>query len=712
MKKFFIFLIILIAIILGAIYGLLFTSPGNSYVASIIENKVNEGQKDVNLKVNSFKLTTSDILFNATIDDNSVINVGGKLALLSQSVDLKYDINIKDLSKLQNVTKQKLNGSFSTDGIVKGDKEKAIIKGKSSLASSNTSYEVNLVNFNPSNILFDMKNAKIQEILYMVNQPIYASGDYSINANIKNANLGSLDGIVVTKLVDGILNAKTINKELKVNPATPIKFTANTKSKLNKNQIDTMLDLDSSIANLDVEKANVNLKNSVIISDYKLFVKDLSKLESLINQKLNGSFAIKGVAKVDGDKITTQGISDIFSSDTKYDVKIVDSKPKDINILVNGAKIQSLLSLVNQPNYANGLMNIDAKIKSADIKNLDGKIVTTILKSTVNNSVVNKHFNQKLKQPIVFDGDIITNLKKQKAISKVDLNTSVTNLDMEKVVYDLDKAELTSDYTINFQDLSKLYDITGQKMRGSAKLTGNIKQGKELLSVDGISKLFGGDITFNLLNDDFKAKIDGVEVKDVTHMLYYPEFFTSKSNIDVNYNLASKQGKLDGKLINGQFVRNQFSDLVNTFTRFDLTKEVYEKVELKSDINDNIINSFVDMQSKYTTIVVPSSTIDTKKNTINALVQTKIKKYAFDTKIKGNLSNPKVSIDTNAFLQKKIDKKVDKYKKKLEKKLQKELGDKFKLDNLLNKAPSNNSNTSSETSNKEIAEAFKKMFAN
>lgn len=711
MKKLFFSLTILIILSLGGIYALLFTSPGNSYLASIIEDKVNEGQQDVNLKVNDFKLTMSDILFKATIDDNSIINIEGELALLAKSVDLKYDINIKDLSKLQNLTKQKLNGSFSTQGIIKGNQEKAFIKGDSKVASSNTTYDITLVNFKVSNILFNMKNAKIEELLHLVNQPIYANGKYTIDANIKNANIGSLDGLINTKITNGVLNAKVINKQLKQNPKTPILFVGDTSTKLSGNQADIVVDFSSSLANLDIKKANINLETSEINSDYTLFVKNLSKLETLINQKFNGSFTTKGNVNIKDGVIKVNGGTDIFSSDTNYDIKVANSKAQNINLKVNAAKIESILSLVNQPIYAKGKMNIDAKIKSADLANLDGKIVTTILESTVNNPIVNKNFNQKLKNPLVFKGDVITNLSGTQAISKVDLDTTVTNLDMAKVVYDISKAELTSDYTINFTDLSKLYDLTQQKLRGSAKVNGNIKQGKDLLSVDGSSKLFGGDITFNLLNDDFKAKINGVEVKDLTHMLYYPEVFTSKSNIDVIYNLATKNGKVDGNLIDGQFIKNEFSDIIATFAKFDLTKEIYEKVELKSEINDNIINSFIDMKSKYTVIKVPSSTIDTKKNTVNALVQTKIKKYSFDTKIKGSLSNPKISVDTDAFLKEKIKKKTDKYKKKFEKKLQKKLGDKFKLDKLFNKAPINNKGkTQKAASNEEIAKAFKAMF--
>jgi len=710
MKKLFLGLTAFILIVIGGIYGILFTSAGNSFVASMIENKVNEGQKDVSMKVDNFKLTMNDILFKATIDDNSTINVEGALNIFAQKVDLKYDVNVADLAKLENLTKQKLNGSFSTNGIVKGDSKQAVVKGLSKVASSNTSYDIELKDFNPSNILFTMKDAKIEELLYMVNQPIYAKGMLNIDANIKNADIENLDGIVTTTVSKGILNAKAINKELKEEPKLPIIFTSKSVSTLVGNEINSNIIFDSTIAKLDVKKANVNMKTSVIKSDYKVFVKDLAKLETLINQKLNGSFSTNGDVVVDNGVITVNGNSDIFASDTKYEAKVSDSKPEYVNLTVNKAKIENLLNLVNQPNFANGLLNIDAKIKSADLNNLDGKVLTTILEGKVNNKVVNKSFDQNLKDAITFKGDVVTDLVKTQAISKINLDTSLTNVDMTKAVYDIAKAEFTSDYTVDVPDLSKLKDITQQKMRGKAKIEGNIKQASELLSVDGRSKLFGGDIDFNLLNDNFKAKIDGVEIKDLTHMLYYPEIFTSKSNIDVDYNLATKIGKIGGNLLNGQFIKNEYSDLINAFAQFDLTKEIYEKVEIKSDMKKDIINAVVDMTSEHTTIKVPASTINTAKDSINALVQAKILKYEFDSKISGNLSNPKVSIDKKAFLNNtKAGQKIKKKTDELKNKIQEKLGDKLKLDQLFNKAPKQEKK---KASREEIAAAFKEIFGN
>ena len=44
----------------------------------------------------------------------------------------------------------------------------------------------------------------------------------------------------------------------------------------------------------------------------------------------------------------------------------------------------------------------------------------------------------------------------------------------------IEKGSFVSDYTVDFTDLSKLYDITQTKMRGAIKLAGNIKQSNVL----------------------------------------------------------------------------------------------------------------------------------------------------------------------------------------------------------------------------------------
>jgi len=493
MKKLFFGLTFLIILIIGGVYTLVFTPIGNNIVAGIIEDKANE-QKGVNFKVNKFVLTTSNIEFDASVDENSNINISGALALIVKTVDLKFNIDVKDLSKLEKFTNQKLNGSFKTNGTLKGDRELAVLNGFTDIFKSKTSYDVKLENFEPSNIVFDMKSGKIDEILYLINQPKYAKGNIDINANIKNANLEKLDGMILTKITNGV----------------------------------------------------------------------------------------------------------------------------------------------------------------------------------VTNSLVNKSFNTKLVETLSFKGDIATKLVPNTILSKVDFYTSMANIFVKEANVDLKTMLIKSDYLVNVSDLSKLFDVTQTKMRGKIDINGDIKKDKDLL-VNGSSKFLDGILKFKLLNDDFSANIDEVEVLKAMHMLYYPEIFTSKTKLDLDYNLAKQKGVVKGNLINGQFKKNEYSTIINNLARFDLTKEVYEKIDLNSNIDKNIIKSTINMKSSLTKIDVDPSTIDLEKSSIDALVRTNIKGIEFDTKLTGDLTNPKVKVDTQKLLKTGLNQKA---KDKIQETIQKNLGDK------------------------------------
>lgn len=465
MKKIIVVLFIFLSTFLVATYAILFTSTGNSAVASFIEAKANE-QENVSFKVNTFTLTLSEINFDASIDNNSHIKIAGDLSLIRQSANLTYDINVKDLSKLEKLINTKLNGNFNTQGTIIGD---------------------------------------------------------------------------------------------------------------------------STLMNIE-------------------------------------------------------GTSDVFSSVTKYSASLVDLVPKDIIFSVKNAKIEKLLYLVNQPLYAKGLLNINAKL--TDMK---GKIITKLSKGVVANSIVNKSFNTKLKNLLNFKGDIVTILDEKTAKTKVDFYTTMANIFVKEAVFNLDDASLKSDYKVQVSNLAKLYDVTATKMRGSIVISGEVKKDKDLI-ITGLSNFLDGKLNYKLKNDDFTASIKEVKILKVLHMLYYPEFFTSSSALDLSYNLLSKKGKVVGKLLDGQFLTNNYSTLINQFASFDMTKEVYEAVNLTSNIDKNIIKSVLDMKSSHTSIVVPNSEVNLDKNTVSALVKTDLKGIVFDTTVEGSLNNPKIKVDTSKLL--------------------------------------------------------------
>jgi hypothetical protein len=259
--------------------------------------------------------------------------------------------------------------------------------------------------------------------------------------------------------------------------------------------------------------------------------------------------------------------------------------------------------------------------------------------------------------------------------NNIDFKTSVANLAVNSAKIDLKNNAIKSDYEVVVEDLNNLYDLTQMKLLGDIKLNGEIKKAKDL-EVTGISNTLNGTVNFTLFNDDFNAKINAIDVVELTKMMLYPSFFDSKANAVLDYNLVTQKGVLSANLSNGQFLKNEFSTMVNTLARFDLTKEIYKNVDIQSQINQKVIDSVVAMESAYTSIDVPQSRVDLEAQTIDADLNLKIKKLEVASKITGNIKSPNIKIDASKLLE-------NKAKEKLEEKIKEKLGDDEDMNKLI-----------------------------
>jgi ribosome-associated translation inhibitor RaiA len=513
--------------------------------------------------------------------------------------------------------------------------------------------------------------------LSLLNKPIYATGDLNITADIKNIDVTNLDGIVKANISKGKINNDVVNKEFKQSINTSINIETNINASLLGKKVEVKSELISSVADIFLDKTVIDLEKNKSFSDYRIDVKNLNKLEGVIGKKLNGDFYTSGNIFLENSNISIAGNSNIFESTSTYNLKLKDSNLENINFKIEDAKIEKLLHMLNEPVYATGNLNIDGDIKNAKIETLNGLINTKITEGKIINEVVNTVFKQEIKDIVTFDLNVDTSLVPNQAVSKASLNTNLLDLNINQAVFDFNEASLNSDYLVKIASLTNLVDFTKTKLRGAMDISGNIQSKENSLIVDGKSSILGGALNFNLKNDDLSATLSDIGIKELTYMLYQPEIFDSKGTFKVDYNLLVKKGTLSGNLINGHFLENEFSTLINQLAKFDLTKELYETVSINSDINQNILTSTVNMKSANTEIAINNSVFDTQNNTIDATLEAKIKETSFNINVNGNTSNPKFSFDTKDLLKNEIDKQLEKNKDKIEEKINKALGGKL-----------------------------------
>ena len=673
MKKLFLWLTLLIVFIAVLAYSIVFSKFGNELIASYIENKVNNPQQNIKFKVTNFRLRVDSLDFNAVINENSNISVNGALSIWDRWVDLKYDIKITDLSILNNLINQNLKSELFTNGVFKGDYQSAIIQGFSNIANSETKYNLVLKDFKIKDIFLELKNAKIDELLNFMNKPHYLNGDLTINANIKNIDNNNLDGKLIANISKGQLENDVINKEFNQTFSSKINIDGDIEALFLGKNAEIKTQLLTSIGNLFLEKTLVDLEKDRVVSDYKFEAKNLQKLESVLGRKLIGDFNTTGNILYDNLILSVDGNSDIFESSTVFRFKLEDNIAKDISFKVENTKIEKLLDFLNEPIYATGDLNVQGEIQNSNLEELSGTIISKISDAKLVNEVVNAVFKQELKTPVNFDMALNNQFIPNKIVSQMVLNSSLANLSAENAIYYLVEGVLKSDYLLKISSLDNLKDFTKTKLRGKLDIKGELEKKDMFLFATGKSSVLGGKLDFTLKNDDLTASLNDVSVKELSYMMYKPEFFNSKGDFSLNYNTITKQGNLVGKFFNGSFLPNDLSLLINHLAKFDLTKEIYETVNLNSEINDNLLTSNFLMKSENTQIESKDAITDFDKNFIDAKLNTQIKNRSFNLSLMGEMNKPKISLGAEELLKNEIDRKLEKNRDKIEEKLNKVL---------------------------------------
>jgi hypothetical protein len=676
MKKIFLSLMAISILTLSGIYLLLFTKFGNNMVASYIEDKVNSGQQDVKLKVNEFTLTPNSLNFDASINDNSEINISGDLSIFKKSVDLKYDIKINDLSTLKNLTKQEFKGPLFTSGIFIGNDQEAIIQGTSDIAKSQTKYYFNLENYEPRNINIQIKNAKIEELLTLLNKPIYVKGDLNVIADIKNATLSKLEGMIISKINNAKINNEVVNKELNQALVSSINFQSDINAILTPNKAEIKSNLISPIAEIFMNRTILDLTTNNIKSDYKIDIKNLSKLEGIVSQKLNGQLLTNGSFKLFDETIQIEGDSNVFEGITKFNAEFIKLNPSFIKFSIENSKLEKLLQVINEPIYATGDLNVQGNIKNLDINKLDGVVNTRINNGLIISEVANTITKQNMKEKINFDLKVDTNLLQNEAISKANIETSIGNLSTQNSVYNLKDNSFNSDYLINIASLANLKDILDINLKGKLDVNGEISNKDHSIAILGKADTLGGAFDFTFKNDKLNANLKNIDIQELSYMLDYSKIFDSKANFSLDYDSVLKKGNLVGKLNNGHLLENNFVTLIKQLSKVDLTQETYETFDINTQINDRILTSNLIMKSQNTQINVKDAILDLEKNQIDAKIDSSLKEKTLFVKLKGDTNAPKISLDANDLLKEQINKQIEKKKDKVQQKLNKYIGEK------------------------------------
>ena len=474
MKKFLLIIFILVISIFGIFYMLFFTKSGNSIVSKYIENSFNEKQNDFKLKFDTFIINTNEINLVANINDSSKIKIDGKVSsLLDLKGEFVYKIDIKDLSIFNNLAQKELKGSLEANGDLITKDGLSTIIGNSNIANSSTKYEINLNKTDIKSLDLDIKNANIDELLALLNEPIYSFGKLNLKTKLIKNSSDLFNGDFSFDINYGKINNEIVQKEFNFTIKQTINYELKSLNKLENTKVLSDIKLISSLANLDMKNLIIDLVTKDINSNYFLDILNLRQIEEFINIALNGDLKVIGninknqkTLKIDGNSNIAGGVANFVLLDDNLDLKLKDANSLKLLYILNKDQFfNSNLSLDSNYNIVSKVGNINIEVKNGNfIKNNFVQKIEDLTKidlskeifehgainSKIDNKKIYSNLNLTSKKSDIKSKDSFIDFNKNIIDTKLDINLN-KNIFSVKLEDDLNKPKIS----VDVQDLIK-----------------------------------------------------------------------------------------------------------------------------------------------------------------------------------------------------------------------------------------------------------------
>ena len=645
-----------IFVILVSVYTVAFTSFGNGIVGPIAQDKINEATK-LDSKLTVFSLSMSDFEIVLELSKSNIVTLKGNYSLFSQAFDIAYRIKLEAVEELKSLTNAPLVGRVFTEGKVKGDMAFIEVDGVSDIAKSDTTYHVELTEFNPTSIIAKISKADLLSLLKLGGQAAYADAEINLDVNFKNIKPHQLDGDILLTTKDGKLDTKLMKSDFNVTiPHTA--FNMNLDAKLKGDDVNYVYALNSNLAKissdgkLTPQPLNLDIK-------YGVDVQELAVLKPITNADVRGAFRLKGTVKGSKEKLVVDGTSDFAESDTSFSALLKNFEPASVKAQMKNLKLQKVLYMVKQPHYADGIFSLDVDITNAKVGALQGSIVSKVTSGLVDSKYMTKAYEFKTQMPrTTFNMKTTTKLNKNLIDTQVDLNSNLATLDVKRARFDMKDASLATDYEVKVMNLDKLFFATERHLKGSITANGELKKAKDL-DFTAHSEVVGGIVDAKLHNDDFHADMKSLQTLAVLDMLIYPEIFQSTLNGTMDYNLKKQKGVMKADLSDGKFTKNQVLDLAKQYGKVNMYAESF-KGDVNADINKENIVASLNLKSNRSAIVTKNTKLNSKTKKINSKIDINADGNPLIVTLKGNVNSPDVDIDAQKLIEKEATKAVSK----------------------------------------------------
>ncbi|MDD3325109.1 MAG: hypothetical protein PHN38_08345 [Sulfurospirillaceae bacterium] len=647
--RFLAFLLFVMSCLLGVVYWLLFTQSGNGILKPYVEAELSKRVgKDVVLEV--FTLRNDFLDIAVLVDKKAKVVVNGEIDLLNRKFDVKYDV------KAQNIKTNfmEIVGNFDISGEARGGINNFLVNGLGEAFKSNIKFVASVKDKKLQRLKLDSNGVRMEEVLSVLNKPIYSKGIVDIQADIEIVDSLNYKGDATCKVLFGVLNPDVIEKEFGVSSAN-INYKGEFKAKIDNTILKGEGAIYSSVMNIFLKNSAFDLDSNVFFTQYKLSLPDFRVFEPMIGVKLIGKADVEGSLKHDSKTLEIEANADTFGG--KIEAKMQNNQA---NIIAQNIQLSQLFALFGEPSYAQGSIGGNATFENLD-KQVSYKADFALEDGVASAQTIGKLTSLRLPPSMPFSATASAESMGNVINIKSSIQSNVLEVSTADTVFVPQTQKVEGAYVGMARDLGIFSDIVGADMQGSTHFKGDFA--KEAQSLHVRSELDIADGKTEVVLNDKSLHVDskGLSAQGICGIFGVPEVFSANANMRLDYDLSKQIGSFDVSALDGKILKSEMTDLVATFTAFDLTQEVFKTSNLKGDIENKNVDFSLSMEGLQSHINIPKGYLNLENSQVDAPFDLAIKKMDLQGKIKGDLHAPKVNIESSEYLKDKVEKEIEKH---------------------------------------------------
>ncbi|MDD3343375.1 MAG: hypothetical protein PHR87_07360 [Sulfurospirillaceae bacterium] len=326
---------------------------------------------------------------------------------------------------------------------------------------------------------------------------------------------------------------------------------------------------------------------------------------------ITSKMSLKGTAKGDINTIHIIANGKALQGTIAIDANVLDQKSlKDTTLTLEHVEVKELLSLLSQPLYAQGLIDLNANLKNVTPSAVDGLVDFKLHPTALNTEAFTQTLGIDLPQNTTAQANMHALLKGQTITSSLNILSTLSNLKMQKMLYNVSSQTFHSDYAITIHDFSKLEPLTKVLLKGQASMNGEINYSPKGYDATLNSDIMESDTKAHIINDSLIASITNLKLDALMNFLNKPSYTQGDLTLEAKLDsLKALKGTITQHISNGRVN----TTLVNKDFNQTLPQSLTYSMQTDAIIDDHLIKATSLLDTSIANISLKNFVYDLKK---------------------------------------------------------------------------------------------------